>query len=313
MHLQSATGATLAVVVVYERRWRDVHAAESLEAALRGAKAEGSDVDVPRVGGLLIYDNSSEPIGRPAGQLTNCEYVHDASNGGTRAAYLRGLQLAKSRGFSWLLLLDHDTTLPAGYFEQLNQAIARLQATSPLQSADQLPPAARPPSSDRTVGLLFPLVIGERGVLSPAVIDRWGTIRPVDSLRGGSKKRVLTAVASGSAIRVDALAAVGTIPATLWLDYLDHWLFLRVQKLGYDADFLSATVRHDLSIRSATPPSLARLRNILEAERLFTCTLGLGARIAYPFRLLLRAIRMLPSDRAAARMILQQLVTARRG
>jgi GT2 family glycosyltransferase len=338
MQPKSGIGAALAVVVVYKRPWREVQSAELLEAALLGGRgSEGGAL--PRLGRLLIYDNSPAPMGRPAAVLTNCDYVHDGSNGGTRAAYARGRELAQSRQFSWLVLLDHDTTLSVEYFDELHRALTRLDSWSRLQTEFQsdshphfrsLPRVesqpqpdpqpqpqshSRPRSLARPVGLLFPRVIGESelgksGVLSPVVINRWGTIKPVDAAVHLPANGALTAVASGSAVRVDALAAVGTIPATLWLDYLDHWLFLHVQKLGYGAECLSATIRHDLSIRSAAPPSLERLTNILSAERLFTRTLGLGARIAYPFRLLLRAIRMLPSDRGAARLMLQQLVTA---
>jgi len=290
MQPKSGIGTALAVVVVYKRLWREVHAAELLEAALSGGR--GPEVGtLPRLGRLLIYDNSPAPMARPAAGLMNCDYVHDGSNGGTRAAYDRGREIAQNCGFSWLVLLDHDTTPSVTYFDELDRALAWLE-------------------KPRRVGLLFPRVIDESGVLSPAIINRWGAITPVDPVPHLPRNGSLTAVASGAAIRVDALAAVGSIPATLWLDYLDHWLFLQVQELGYEAECLSATVRHDLSIRSAAPPSLERLRNILSAERLFTRTLGLGARIAYPFRLLLRAMRMLPRDRDAARLILQQIVMA---
>src|SRR5688572_19070703 len=124
MQPESGIGRALAVVVVYKRPWREVHAAELLEAALLGARGpEGGTL--PRLGRLLIYDNSPAPMARPAAVLTNCDYVHDGSNGGTRAAYARGRELAQSRGFSWLILLDHDTTLSVTYFDELDRALAR--------------------------------------------------------------------------------------------------------------------------------------------------------------------------------------------
>ena len=107
-------------------------------------------------------------------------------------------------------------------------------------------------------------------------------------------------------MRVEALAAVGEIPAQLWLDYLDHWLFRAVQRRGYRAECLSTTLEHELSLHGAALPAAERQRNILRAERYFTGTLGAGARLAYPFRLLRRAMRVLPRDADAARLILRQ-------
>lgn len=286
MNSHSGLGAAIAVVVVYKRRWCEVHAAEWLESALTGGPGPDGGMS-PRLGRLLVYDNSPEPMGRPA-SMHNCDYVHDATNGGTRAAYARALELAQGAGLSWVILLDHDTTLSAEYCSELDRILAR-----PL---------------DRSVGLLFPRVVGAAGVISPAVINRWGTIIPFDKpAQTLGPDETWTAVASGSTIRIEALAAVGEMPATLWLDYVDHWLFRSVQKLGYRVEFLSATLRHELSIRSETPPDSERLRNIMRAERSFTRTLGLGARAAFPIRILARGIRMLPRDAQAAWLILRQI------
>jgi len=286
-------GSAIAVVVVYQRSWRQVHAGEWLESSLTNAPAPDGSCILPRLGRLLVYDNSAESLGRPAATLPNCDYVHDASNGGTRAAFTRGLELAQRSGLAWVILLDHDTTLSARYFNELDQKFAQLAS----QSRSAAPP----------VGLLFPRVVGDSDVLSPAILDRWGTVTPVDLEHDRAITGTLTAVASGTAVRADALAAAGPIPPGLWLDYLDHWLFRKVQQLGYRAECLTSILRHELSIRSAAPLSLARLSNILRAEQLFMSTLGVGARAAYPARLLVRATRMLSRDRRAAWLILRQI------
>jgi GT2 family glycosyltransferase len=284
-------GAALAVVVVYKRPWLQVHGANLLEAALAG----GCDPEgrmLPRLGRLLIYDNSPAPLGRPDVAPANCDYVHDASNGGTRAAYSRALQLAHKYRLSWVILLDHDTTLPAAYFHELDQKIAQ--------------------SSDRSLGLLFPRVIAGHELLSPARINRWGTVVALDRRPTPlDAKGSLTAVASGAAIRVDALEAVGDIPRQLWLDYLDHWLFRQAQKLGYRAECMSSTLRHDLSIRGPRVPGRERHCNILRAERYFTDALGLSARAVYPFRLMRRALKMLPRDAGAAWLIVRHALPVR--
>lgn len=286
MRSNQGLGAALAVVVVYRRAWRDVRASAVLEDVLRATGESGGGA-LPRLGQLLIYDNSPVPTGQPEARLVNCHYVHDPSNGGTRAAYLRALQLALDSRLPWLILLDQDTKLSPEYLAELDRRLAQ--------------------AWDPKLGLLFPRIVGGDGALSPACISRWGTVVPIEV---GPPLAVdgpvaMTAVASGTAIRTDALAVVGDIPPELWLDYLDHWLFREVQRRGYRAERLSATLEHDLSIRSSSLPGKERQRNILRAERYFTGTLGAGARLAYPFRLLRRALRVLPRDASAARVILR--------
>lgn len=278
-------GSVLAVLVVYQRPWDRVHAGSLLESALAGTdRAHGP---LPSIGGVLVYDNSREPIGRPTNETNRVDYFHAASNGGTRAAYLHGLSLAKRRGLTWMVLLDHDTALTPEYLRELDD---RLSGTL-----------------DKSLGLLFPRMVGGDKVLSPAVISPWGTIAPFDPVVAAPGGRPLTALASGSVIRVDALAAVGSIPSALWLDYLDHWLFREVQGLGYRAELMEATIHHELSIMDRTPPEAARLVNLLRAERFFVARLGFRARAAYPVRIAMRAARILPRDRRAAWMIVSQL------
>jgi GT2 family glycosyltransferase len=287
MRSNQGLGAALAVVVVYRRAWRDVRAWAVLEDVLQ-AKEGPVEGALPGLGQLLIYDNSPVPIGQPEARLVNSHYVHDPSNGGTRAAYLRALQLALDSRLPWLILLDQDTKLSPEYLAELDRRLAQ--------------------AWDPKLGLLFPRIVGGDGALSPACISRWGTVVPIAPRQqhlSTERHCELTAVASGAAIRTDALVAVGDIPSQLWLDYLDHWLFREVQRRGYRAERLSATLEHDLSIRSSSLPGDERQRNILRAERYFTGTLGAGARLAYPFRLLRRALRVLPRDASAARVILR--------
>jgi len=278
-------GSVLVVLVVYQRPWHLVHAGDLLESAL--ACADGAHGPLPSIGGLLVYDNSREPIGRPTTNTNRVDYFHAPSNGGTRAAYLHALSLAKRLGLRWMVLLDHDTTLTLDYLRELDD---RLSSTL-----------------DATLGLLFPRVVSGGKVLSPAVISPWGTIAPFDPVVAAPGGQTLTALASGSVIRVDALAAVGAIPSALWLDYLDHGLFREVQALGYRAELMKATIHHELSIMDRTPPEAARLLNLLRAERLFVDGLGCRAKAAYPVRMAMRAARALPYDRRAAWMILSQL------
>ena len=144
------------VLVVYQRPCVYVHAGALLESALDCTI--GTHGPLPQIGRLLVYDNSREAIGRPTTNSDRVDYFHAVSNGGTRAAYLYALALAKRLGLTWLILLDHDTTLTPAYLKEVDE---RLAATS-----------------DPALGLLFPRVVGGGDVLSPAVISRWAPLRP---------------------------------------------------------------------------------------------------------------------------------------
>lgn len=290
MESRAGLGSALVVLVVYQRPWCRVHAGALLESAL--GCMDRTQRFSPRIGRLLVYDNSREAIGRPTTNSNCVDYFHAVSNGGTRAAYLYALALAKRLGLTWLILLDHDTTLTQDYLREVD---ARLAGTS-----------------DPALGLLFPRIVGGGDVLSPAVISRWGTITPFDPIVTSPGRRPITALASGSVIRVDALSAVGAIPTALWLDYLDHWLFREVQGLGYRAELMNATIRHELSIMDRTPPEPTRLLNMLKAERHFVSRLGFRARAVYPVRIAVRAAKVFPHDVRAAWVTLRQMVRSSR-
>lgn len=221
---------------------------------------------------VLIYDNSSQPLAKPGDQTFGCTYVHDPSNGGTAAAYTRAALLAAELQIDWLLLLDQDTYLPERF---LDAAGAALEASASPQ------PAA-----------LLPWIYHQGTVVSPATISRAGTIRPLrrsETLREGAQ---ITAIASGSLLRVAMLRALLPIPGELWLDYVDHWIFAELHTRRSRVIFFDQVLQHDLSIRSPASLSQRRLTSILDGEARLLTSLGLTARITYPLRVTLRLLRL---------------------
>ena len=258
----------MAVVVVYERGLTRVEAWQTLQRLLH---VEGNEAHA--LAHVLIYDNSLLPLAQPKTSIARCSYRHDPGNGGTAAAYAHAADVATELNIDWLLLLDHDTHLPARF---LDDACAALQASKALK------PAA-----------LLPWVCHEGTVVSPARVTRFGSIRPLRRGAAIQPDARLTAIASGSLLRVSALRALLPIPAELWLDYVDHWVFGELHAQGATVVVFEQVLRHDLSIASPASLSTRRLSSVLDGEARFHRTLGQPARLIYPVRLLARMLRML--------------------
>jgi len=70
---------------------------------------------------LMIYDNS--PVAQAIPTTSNkIYYQHNEINAGVSKAYNEGFQLAQRLSKKWLLLLDQDSSLPAGWIELYAEA-----------------------------------------------------------------------------------------------------------------------------------------------------------------------------------------------
>jgi hypothetical protein len=260
----------LAVVVLYERGLNEVKSwpqiAKKLDEAGRSA-ARGSGCFLEHV---LIYDNSSQERAKPLNDVPNCTYVHDERNAGTAAAYARAALIACEIGLDWLLLLDQDTLLPDNYFEAAGVA---------LKSAIQTPAA------------MLPWVFHGSAVVSPAIVTFFGGIKPLVSQKKVQSKFNLTGISSGSLLRVSAFVSCLPFPDYLWLDYVDHWIFANLHLKNNSVISFDAKLQHDLSVFNVKTLSKARLTSILDGEISILAMQGIGAQVAYPFRLVVRVMR----------------------
>jgi hypothetical protein len=260
----------LAVVVAYERALNQVTCWRTLLDLLELRRGDGL-----HVAHVLIYDNSPVPLASPQPPRADVTYVHDAGNGGTAAAYARALELAPSVSADWLLLLDQDTALPVDHL-------------TVAESARRADTAA-----------MVPHVRHGDTLISPARITRFGSIRPLLPGERAADSRI-TAIASGALLKTSEVESVFPIPAGLWLDYVDHWLFARLGERRASIVVFDSRLDHDLSIRSPKAISARRLTSILEGESRFVSTLGPVARAAHPARLMLRALRLWRANPALA-------------
>lgn len=230
----------LAVLVIYRRPLSDVPGWPTLRSWLdQGALPDESF----RLRHVLVHDNSPTAT-RPEAFATEdrLSWQHDPDNGGTRAAYLSAARRARALGLRWILLLDHDTGLPADLLALAGQASRRH--------------AARPAA-------WLPVVYASGHLISPAILHRGGTVEPLADHRTPKPGQWLTGVASGSLVEAQALLAVPPPPDTMWLDGVDHWFFLHLQRHGRSVARFDAVLQHELSVLSLADVSVERARSIV--------------------------------------------------
>jgi len=240
----------LAVVVLYNRPFDAVPCAALLRQWLAAPAPVCTRMHLAH---CLIYDNSplAPQPALPGTQDERFDTYHDAANGGTRAAYLHALELAKVRGYGWILLLDHDTGLPVDFFQDAGKALAGVSGWTGRICA------------------IVPRVYEGRAQISPARITAYGRVVALQCKNPEASSGGLTAIASACIIRADSLAAVVPIPAAFSLDYLDHWLFREMQRRGERIGLSSALIEHSLSVQSMRSIGIDRYRSILAAEVAF--------------------------------------------
>jgi glycosyltransferase involved in cell wall biosynthesis len=277
-HRAPAQGV-LAVVVIYGRTARQALAWETLCAWLANPAAAGLALRH-----VLVYDNSPQPTSSELASTPRLTYRHDAGNGGTRAAFMQAAALARQQGCQWLLLLDHDTRLPGTLLDAMARAIRQAPET----------PAA-----------VVPRVRHGAQPISPALISDLGVIRALPLEAAPPPGSRVTAVASGSLLNVAAFEALGPIPAHLWLDGVDHWIFAGLHARRGAVRMADATLQHELSVVDVGAMPAWRLLSVLASERALLEVLPWTARLAYPYRLLRHLQRISRANPAAGRLARQ--------
>lgn len=265
----------LAVVVLYNRRWAKVPASLLLLEKLRKLQNSSNGDYVLLLDKLVIYDNSPTAISDDVAILEGVEYVNNTLNGGTRAAYEYAFNKAYKENMQWVLFLDQDTFLPDNFFSKAADSIRF--------------------GLNEGVGVLLPKVTDNGLVISPSYISLFGSIKKIseiDMVESSIFKRNISGIASGSMIKVAALNSLPAIPPILWLDYVDHWIFLSLKKLGVRFSIIDIVLEHHLSISNIGCIDKKRIFSILDGENEFICHLGIGAKIVYPFRIIFRYIKL---------------------
>jgi GT2 family glycosyltransferase len=225
---------------------------------------------------IAVYDNSQLRQVSLAEETHLFAYKHDPSNGGIAAAYNWTLDIAKSQGFSWLLLLDQDTSLPDTFLAFLGDAVR-------LYNTNKSVAAIVPRATDRGVAI------------SPKRVC-FGRLAPLPKLAPLIAEYEVTAINSGTAVRVPFMASLGGFNSAYWLDSLDHWMFRKIYGHGKRVAISGSVLEHNLAVSDyrRNKVSLTRYRSILSAEASFVTTEKRRVEIpVYMIRLVLRVVKQL--------------------
>jgi len=158
---------------------------------------------------FVVYDNSPESFVQKISD-ERAVYVRDSSNGGLSKAYNKAAEIAREKGYEWLLLLDQDTTFPDGATDEY------------LRLADA--------ASAQTV--IAPRLVSSDGKhLSPCRRGFFGK-----SVAGNLKSGIYPLgeampVNSGTCLRIGEIERCGGYDARLHLDFVDFDFIGRFAKI----------------------------------------------------------------------------------
>lgn len=171
-----------------------------------------------QVGGVVIVDNASAHalrIGdRPSG--ASIEVIRCEHNVGIAAAHNLGLQRLREAGFSYGLLMDHDSLPLPGMVDSL------LAADVALRRQGVRVAAVGPVTIDRRTGARSKFVKIRRGIVSR-----------VDFSDGEAWVEADFLISSGTLLRLDVLQSVGGMNEGYFIDHVDTEWCLRALAAGY--------------------------------------------------------------------------------
>jgi rhamnosyltransferase len=183
----------------------------------------------PQVGAVVVVDNGSppEPLRRLQDANTDprIAWLELGENIGVGAAHNLGIAWARRRGYSYVLLLDHDS-IPAA--DMVDQLLVGYHNASQHHRVAAVGPAYRDPRT----GTFGPFVrfgtFWNRHI--PSRTD-WQSVLPKS--RSDEPIRSDFLISSGTLIPLSVIDAVGDMDDGLFVDYIDTEWSLRAASHGY--------------------------------------------------------------------------------
>jgi GT2 family glycosyltransferase len=232
----------LAVVVLYKQLPQQTETIRSLIQVFQRNPGLGDSVRV------LLWDNSPTPASNVSLPFA-FEFGHAGRNVGTSGAYNYAMELAGSLGFTWLLLLDQDTSVSQEFLQGMIGYAGKFRETPEIAA-------------------VVPFIFSHGTLVSPRRLLSFNRIRQIPLTFNGVCKDKAYAVNSATLMRVSALREVGGYSDEFWLDLSDVYVFQAFHRHG-KAMYVARDLRVDHSIASMDydkEMSSERYRNFLAAE-----------------------------------------------
>jgi GT2 family glycosyltransferase len=245
MPIASQSPKILIVVVRYRTPLKDSQTIRTLGPSLAAAAELGQHFST------LLWDNTPGgiPMDPSISELPmSVEYRPSAENAGVAGAYNYAMELAEQRGFSWLLLLDQDTTLPPDFLTAMHGHASRL-------------------ASEEKIAAVAPTVLMGNVAVSPKIMSRWGVAKDPSPGFEGPLFKELIIMNSGMLLRVAALRRIGGYSMDFWLDFSDRYVCHMLAKQNYGA-WLAGEQRlqHNVSLMAEGATSMERYENLMGAQ-----------------------------------------------
>ncbi|WP_302373152.1 glycosyltransferase [Enterococcus asini] len=241
------------VIVLYKQKWVDIPSRDCIENLVHRDAVE-----------MLIYDNSPEEQTVSFFEEQSVTYIHNSMNPGLASAYNQALSFAKD--FEWLVLLDQDTKLSSSFFYE----IAKAQPTDQVVS-------------------LVPRIFSGNQQISPVFSNQYVSKKSIYPKEGSYSE--IMAINSASVLRVSFLKEIGGFNEEFPLDFLDHWLYWKINDVGRRVQILPVKIQHSLSVLDYTTLKFTRYQSILAAERLFYGEYAVALKKQHRRHLLKRALK----------------------
>ncbi|MFD1411453.1 glycosyltransferase [Lapidilactobacillus gannanensis] len=265
------------IVVTYQRDFRTTPSAAVL---LQYAQQEKIN--------LIVFDNKF--VGKKITGI-NVVNIQSSENLGLAKAYNFAFCQSKKAQSKWLLLLDHDTEVSQDYLERI------------LNSAQTMTKA------------ILPFVVSKNTVVSPLIASKYISLRDKNIPKPGTYNGELMAINSGSVLSVAAMDEIGGFNEKFPLDFLDHWLFWRLNQLkSLNYYLIDEKIGHDLSVQSPNKMNFDRYIGILQAEEIYYTEYNRVQKENYVKNLRLRAAKqfLIMHNRKFWRATVHQYFTFRR-
>lgn len=217
------------VQVCYEKNWQEIPNIKEISQQVGKL-----------LSGYLLIDHSKQAQQLPSG--CPITYLHRPDNPGLAAAYNIALQMMGEA--TWLIILDHDTTITEEYLQEINQKISRVPT-------DCVALAARIYENQRQI--------------SPIAADQYIN-RHFKALSTGVYSQKVMAINSGTVVKKSFLEKLGGFNLQFPLDFLDHWLFFEIFQQQKLVCVLESKLQHELSVMHYESMTTKRYQSILQAE-----------------------------------------------